>query len=172
MSNNITTLYIKKTATASELKSTQKDFGFAVVSATWAEETVEDLISREWPGEHGEDTYIPQTGLRILAYDIEIGLCYKGKLDTANAKYRELRTYLLGLNGDGAELIIYDPYLKKGRQKVYVKSISDITHNKTDLDEALSIKVTFRVTDPITEVIAVTNAKQEITNLAPDELAN
>lgn len=172
MSTNITTLYFKKTATASEVKSAKRDFGFAVVSTTWAEETVKELVSREWPGEHGEDTYIPPKGLRLQAYDIDVELCYKGDIDTANAKYRELRSYLLGLNDDGADFIIYDPYLKKGRQKVYVKKISDITSSKSDLDEVLKIKITFRVTDPITEIIAVTNTKQEITNLAPDELAN
>lgn len=172
MSTNITTFYFKKTATASGVKSTQRDFGFAVVSTTWANETVKEMVSREWAGEHGEDTYIPPKGLRIQAYDVDVELCYKGDKGTSNAKYRELRSYLLGLDGDGADFIIYDPYLKKGRQKVYVKSISDITAYGTNLDEVLKIKITFRVTDPITEVIAVTNTKQEITNLAPDELAN
>lgn len=172
MSTHKTTLYIKKVSKDSELKSTQKDFGFAVCSTTWADETIKELPKREWPGEHGEDTYIPADGLRLQAYDIEVELSYKGKTDTALAKYKDLRAYLLGLNGDGAEMMIYDPYWKKGRQRVYVKSISDITPNKSDIDEIINVTVTFRVTDPITEVKAVTNSKQEITNLAPDELAN
>lgn len=145
-------LLMQKTKDGSAVKSSLADFGFAVCDIPWPDEEVQEVAVREWPGEHGEDAYIPPGGLKLQAYDVEIEFCYKGAANTAYTKYKALRNYLIGASGDGAELKIYDPYWKKGRQKIYLKKLSDLKPFKTNIDEGLSTKATFRVTDPIAEI--------------------
>lgn len=146
------TLLMKKTTDGSAVKSSLSDFGFAVRDIPWPDEETQEVAVRTWPGRHGEDAYIPPSGLKLQAYDVEVELCYKGAVHTAYAAYKTLRNYLIGANGDGAELRIYDPYWRKGRTRVYVKKISNADPHRSNVDEVLPMKVTFRVTDPITEI--------------------
>lgn len=134
------------------MKSSLDDFGFAVCDIPWPDEEVQEVAVREWPGEHGEDAYIPPVGLKLQAYDVEVQFCYKGDVDTAYAKYKALRDWLTGIDGSGAELRVYDPYWRKGRTGIYVKKFSGLNPRRSNIDEVLSINVTFRVTDPITEI--------------------
>lgn len=134
------------------MKSSLDDFGFAVCDIPWPDEEVHEVAVREWPGEHGEDAYIPPVGLKLQAYDVEVQFCYKGDVDTAYAKYKALRDWLTGIDGSGAELRVYDPYWRKGRTGVYVKKFSGFDPHRSNIDEVLSINATFRVTDPITEI--------------------
>lgn len=146
------TLLMQKTKDGSAVKSSLADFGFAVCDIPWPDEEVQEVATREWPGEDGEDAYVPPTGLKLQAYDVEVEFCYKGNVNTAYAAYKALRDYLIG---EGGFLRIYDPYWKRGRQGVYVKKISGLDLHRTDIDEVLSAKVTFRVTDPKTEIALV-----------------
>lgn len=159
------TLLMQKTQDGSAVKSSLTDFGFAVCSLPWPEEEVQEVAVREWPGEHGEDAYVPPGGLKLQAYDIEAELCYKGAEDTARVKYKALRDYLTGAAGDGAELKIYDPYWKKGRTGVRLLKLSDVAPNRSNLDEVLSVKVTFRVAAPVTEIVPGTDEDGEIITL-------
>lgn len=143
---------MQKTKAGSKVKSSLADFGFAVRDIPWQDEEVQEVATRMWPGEHGEDAYIPPGGLKLQAYEVEIEFCYKGAVNTANAKYNALRDYLMGIAGDGAELRIYDPYWRRGRTKVYLKKISDRDPHRSDADDVLTLKATFRVTDPKTEI--------------------
>lgn len=145
-------LLMQKTKDGSAVKSSLDDFGFAVCDIPWPDEEVQEVAVREWPGEHGEDAYIPPGGLKLQAYDVEIEFCYKGAVNTANTKYNALRDYLMGIAGDGAELRIYDPYWKRGRTNVYLKKISDRDPHRSNTDEVLKMKATFRVADPKTEI--------------------
>lgn len=146
------TLLMQKTTDGSTVKSSLVDFGFAVCDIMWPDDDVQDVAVRKWPGEHGEDAYIPPSGLKLQAYDVEMQFCYKGDVNTAHAKYKALRDWLMGIDGSGAELSVYDPYWRKGYTKMYVKKFSDCDSHRSNIDEVLSMKVTFRVTDPITEI--------------------
>lgn len=146
------TLLMQKTKAGSNVKSSLTDFGFAVRDIPWPDEEVQEVATRMWPGEHGEDAYIPPGGLKLQTYEVEIEFCYKGAVDTANTKYNALRDYLMGISGDGAELRIYDPYWRRGRTKVYLKKISDRDPHRSDADDVLTLKATFRVTDPKNEI--------------------
>lgn len=77
-------LLMQGAADGSEVKSSLDNFGFAVCGIEWPELEVKELTTRKWPGEHGEDAYIPPSGLKFAAYDVEASLCFKGLKHTAN----------------------------------------------------------------------------------------
>lgn len=142
-------LLLRKAKDGSVVKSSLSDFGFAVRGISWPEDEIEEVATREWPGEHGEDAYISPDGLKLKAYDLEVEFCYKGGVNTAYEAYTTLRDYLIG---DGGFMLVYDPYWRKGRQGVYVKKFHDHDPHRTNIDEVLTMKVTFRVTDPKNEI--------------------
>lgn len=146
------TLLIQKIKDGSTVKSSLDDFGFAVREIPWPEVETQEVAVRQWPGMDGEDAYIPPAGLKLQAYDVEVQFIYQGEKNTAYAAYKSLRTYLTGANGDGAELRVFDPYWKRGRQKIHVRKFGEFKPVRTNVDEALGMKVTLRVTDPKTEV--------------------
>lgn len=158
-------LYMQKTKSGSAVKSSLADFGFAVCDIPWPSDKTQEVAKRVWPGEHGEDAYVPPGGLKLQAYDLEVEFCYKGATGTAYAKYKALRNYLIGASGDGAELKIYDPYWKRGRTNVRLLEIGDLEPHRDNAGEVLSAKVKFRVADPMTEIGAGTNASGEIISL-------
>lgn len=159
------TLWMQKTIDGSTVKDSFSAYGFAVCEIQWPDEETQDVAVREWPGEHGEDAYIPQTGLKLMAYDMDVEFCYKGGVETADAAYTVFRNYLTGIDRSGSELMIYDPYWKRGRQGVRVKKIANLEPLRSNIDEAVSCKVTFRVADPIAEVVAGTDIDGEIISL-------
>lgn len=145
-------LLMQKTKEGSAVKSSLADFGFAVRDIPWPDEEVQEVAVREWPGEDGEDAYVPPGGLKLQAYDVEIEFCYKGAVNTAYTKYNALRDYFMGIAGDGAEFRIYDPYWRKGRESVRLKKMSDLDPHRSNIDDVLSFKAAFRVADPRTEI--------------------
>lgn len=353
------TLLMQKTKGGSAVKSSLSDFGFVVCDIPWPDEETEEVATRTWPGQHGEDAYIPPSGLKLKAYEVEVEFCYKGRtgvsnllngtglgksgwkvqymldtdgLDVSNrvspwtcdkpymaagysglglttggiaskgivtfksagwpllpgkvytlsfgivvpmdtdhidvylgkdgawetkatdfkriypkgginyyslqftvnnnppvadamcvvfncndsvhgdamadyppntgieifnlkldrgiiehpewtpssedvasgsfpewrdvsSAFKFLRNYLIGASGDGAELRIYDPYWRKGRQNVYVKKIHDFDPHRSNVDEVLPMKVTFRIADPMTDIGVGTNSNGDIISL-------
>lgn len=142
-------LLIQKTEGGSAVKSSLDDFGFVVCDIPWPDEETEELATRKWPGEDGEDVYMSPDGQKLQAYDVVAEFCYKGDVNTANSAYKAFRDYLMGAGGF---LCIYDPYWKRGRRGVYVKKFHDRDPHRSNIDEVLRIKVTLRVTDPKTEI--------------------
>lgn len=108
------TLLMQKTKDGSAVKSSLSDFGFAIGEIPWPDEETEEVAVRTWPGEHGEDAYIPPGGLKLQAYDVEVEFFYKGVIYTAYEAYKALRDYMTGAKGDGAEMLVYDPYWRRG----------------------------------------------------------
>lgn len=156
---------MQKSKDGSAVKDSLGAFGFAVCDIPWPDEETQDVSTREWPGEHGEDAYIPPSGLKLKAYDIEVEFCYKGAINTAYSAYKALRNYLTGIDGSGGELRIYDPYWRKGRKGVHVKKFGDLSPFRSNVDEGVSVKVTFRVADPVTEIEATKDADGNIISL-------
>ena len=146
------TLLMQKMKQGSPVKDSLRDFGIVCTSIPFipCEETKE-LPTRDWPGENGEDTYIPEK-LPVSAYDMEVELCYKGGLGTCYTKIRSFLDYLKGNDGSGAALKIYSPFTGIGRQNVYFKSMGDIEFGKSNIDEVLTFSLVFRVTDPVTDI--------------------
>lgn len=169
------TLWMQKTKEGSEVKDSLSAFGFAVCAIPWPSEETEDVAVRVWPGRHGEDAYISPSGLKLKAYDVEVEFCFKSSVlslqsseGSAYEAYKALRNYLTGIDGTGGELMIYDPYWRKGRTKVRVKKIGDLDPHRSNVDEVLSCKVTFRVADPITEITAGRDMNGNIVSLGAE----
>lgn len=168
---------MQKIKDGSSVKDSLGSFGFAVNEIPWPSEETQEPNVRTWPGEHGEDAYIPPTGLKLKAYDLEVEfLCKSGAEAPAQGQingsayeaYKALRNYLTGIDGTGGELKIYDPYWGKGRTKVYLKKISDLEPFRTNVDEGVSVKATFRVTDPMTEIVIGKDANGNIISLGAE----
>lgn len=154
---------IQKDGASAPVKNTLVAFGFATAEIGWPTLETKEPFSREWPGEDGEDVYIPAAGLPLKAFDVEIEFLYRGGIDTAMQKFLLFRDYLTGADGSGAWLKIYDPYWAIG-YVVFIRKMTDLSPFRTNADEGMSFKVTFRVTDPRARVVAgVTNG--EIVNL-------
>lgn len=141
---------MKKNKDGSEVVSSLLDFGFAVSEIPWPDDTVKELATRQWPGEDGEDVYIPPSGLKLEAFDLEVKFCFKGLINKACIAHEALRDYLTGADGDGVEMSVFDPYWGIGRTKVRLLKIIDRSQHRTTVDEELSMTVVFRVADPKT----------------------
>lgn len=78
------TLLMQKAASGSAVKSSLEDFGFAVCEIEQPDVETEELATREWPGEDGEDVYISPDGQKLQAYDVEVKLTHKHRIETTN----------------------------------------------------------------------------------------
>lgn len=132
--------------------------------------TTKKLPVRTWYDEHGDDTYIPRQ-LKMEAYDAEFEMAYKG-LELATQPFNlshafvQINAFLEwlsgndGAGGNGAEISIYSPYAGIGRQGCYLSKISDESPHLQVAQERgnvynetiVTFKVTFRVTDPVTNI--------------------
>lgn len=131
---------------------------------------VKELAKRDWPDEHGEDTYFPPKTV-MKAYDAEFTMAYKGQeladnpfnLALAFQHIRQFKQWLTGNNteeGSGSELKIYSPHSTIGRQGCYLTEISDeepCVQTKQEggnlyHENVVTFKVKFRVTDPVTDI--------------------
>ena len=132
------------------------------------------LSVRDWKDEHGEDAYIPAK-LMFEPYDMEFEMAYVGKEVATNPfdcslaleKIDAFKKWLTGSddltnhpNGTGASLTIYSPYTTIGRQGCYLLEVSDeephvqLKQEATNMynENVITFKLTFRVTDPTTNV--------------------
>jgi hypothetical protein len=111
---------------------------------------IKDLSNRDFANEDGEDTYFPLK-LTQKAFDIDLELAYKGSIGEICANLTSFIQYLTGTDtdeGSGTELCIYDNNSGKGYAGCYLKSSSDDDFNKSNCDEVMPFKLTFRVTKP------------------------
>lgn len=172
-------LYIRKTnnsGTMSAVIDTNEQFG--VVCAAGLPLRVygspKELPENDWHDADGKEVFIPDAGLPVQAYDMEVTFYCKGTYAGTThggtaANVKAFLDYLLGRDGNGADLTIYDTYTGLGRQNVTVSSISDDVYFRdivtipteeddgtvvsTDrADEFAVFKVTFTVHDPVTQV--------------------
>jgi len=111
-----------------------------------------ELPKRDWLDEDGEDTFFPSQ-LAMAAYDLDVEFGYKGAMDSANVAVRSFLDYLTGRDGSGTYLSVYDTYTKIGKRGVYVKGVKqDVFVRNTSEGDVVTFTVTFRVTDPTTEI--------------------
>lgn len=115
-------------------------------------------------GDTGMEDYPANTGIELYdlkleegandspewtpyAEDVEAGNFPEWR--DANTALRLLRDYLIGAGG---LVKLYCPYLRKGWGGAYLKKFHDIEVARSGIDEIVSVNVSFRVTDPKTEV--------------------
>ena len=124
-------------------------------------EEVKEPAKRSYFDEHGDDEYIPSTGLFLEAYTIKVKLGCKllaGKDQTKfNKSVSDVRQsvgdFLAYLRSSGM-IKLYSTYTRIGRQNVRLESVSDnATWQSDDQGEFLIFEVTFKVNDPVTDVV-------------------
>lgn len=144
---------MQKMSDDAPVKDSLEAFGMVCTSFPFKTDGgTKDLPTRDWNGEDGEDTYIPDV-LPLKAYDLEAKMCYKGDIATAYDKLMLFREYLTGEDGNGATLKVYNSHTRIGRQRIYLLEIGDPEFNQSDIDEVLTFTLNFRVTDPRTSII-------------------
>lgn len=130
-----------------------------------------ELPKKDYYDEHGDNVFIPNK-LMFEGYDAEFELAYQGQelasnpLNMSNglAQIDAFKKWLSGndtLAGSGATLDIYSPFSTIGRQNCYLLEISDENpflqlkedNGNTYNENVITFKVTFRVTDPMTNVV-------------------
>ena len=130
---------------------------------------------RSWNDEHGDDEYIPSTGLWLDAYEMTVEFGCKildsaigSSSDEEVAHVDDVRTavgsFLEYLRQSGM-MKMYSTHTRIGRQNVRFVSVSDDAHWETEVhyetingvrtevkEEFLIFKVTFKVNDPKTDI--------------------
>ena len=129
------------------------------------------LPVRDWSDEDGEDVYIPSC-LKVQAYDAEFELAYRGEelsdnpfdVHLAASRIASFRRWLIGADtqaGSGADLKIYSPFTRVGRQHCYLLKLSDkdlhvhLKQSGSNVynENVATFKAVFRVCDPVTDIV-------------------
>lgn len=132
-----------------------KDIPFKII------ENVKEPAIRTWNDEHGDDEYIPEEGLYVSAYtmEVEFGCKVMPSLNDDNelipsvANVRiNVGAFLEYLRTSGM-MNMYSSYTRIGRQNVRLQSVGSDAQWWSDEDgEFLIFKVTFKVNDPVTNI--------------------
>ena len=72
---------------------------------------------------------------------------------TAYDKVVSFLGYLIGEDGNGSTLKVYNPHTNIGRRNLYFLGASDYDFHSTKDGDSVTFKVKFRVTDPKTEIV-------------------
>ncbi len=149
------TLLMRKTG--GSVKDSLVDFHMATGDVAWpAEVQVKDPGVLDCPGESGERTFFPDVA-SFEAYDLKVEFKCRAEDCRLYELFKAFRNYLTGIDGTGTRLTLYSPYCGVGRQDVWVKSISDVEFRRDNIGEYASLEATFRVADPVTDIILTTD---------------
>lgn len=145
-------LLMQKMYMGATIKDSLEDFGIVCTEMPFAPFTeTKKIPTRDWPEEDGEDVYVPSR-LPRNAYDMEIGLCYKGGSKSAYDGIKKFIDYLTGEDGETPVLKIYSPFTGIGRENVYLKEYDDDAFFFNEEEDVVLFSMTFRVTDPKTDI--------------------
>lgn len=122
---------------------------------------IKNLVSQDWPDEHGEDVFLPTTGIVNKAYDYDVEFIYYSDDGMATERIREFCEEI-----KGKWLQIYDTYTKIGRTGVYVMEFDPdptFVRRKIQLKtmegkanvhrDYAYFKVKFRINNPNTNIV-------------------
>lgn len=126
-----------------------------------------DLAARDWPGESGEDVFIPDV-LPLKPYDLEVKMVYVGPLSKSYDNIVAFRDYLTGDDGLGASISIYNSHTHIGRRGCHWLDMSNPVFSKEEDEEVLQFALKIRVSDPKTKIVAQFSMDgQECTLITP-----
>lgn len=160
-------VYIQKIGTGSPVKETIADFDIYCADMPFKLFVEAKAPSkRDWFDEHGDDEYIPNGGLKLKAYTMDVRFCCKGDKYSSNAKIKKFINYLSGLDGSGAEMKMYCTWTKIGRKGIRFDKLNDKAELLRDEDgDTLVFTITFKVNDPITDITPIIDTHNIVTNL-------
>ena len=119
-------------------------------------EKVKTPAVRTWADEHGDDEYIPSTGLYLESYTMQVEFGCK-KTSTVDNVRLMVGQFLSYLRSSGM-LKIYSSYTRIGRQDVRLSSVGNEVTWKTSsrvdggTEEFAIFTVEFKVNDPVSDV--------------------
>ena len=120
-----------------------------------------EVSARNWMDEDGLDEYISPDGLRMAYYDLDVTFCFKGSKFEANPCVTEFLKFIVK-----GKMMLYSEYLGIGRRHVrYLKVNDDATLVRSDDGDILYFTVTFRVGDPVTEVVTTADEDGNVNGL-------
>lgn len=153
MAETRNTLLIRKGGVT---KSTFDDFGFATGEIPFPGSfEIKGFAERDCPGEDGERVYFPDQSY-IKGYDLKVEFKTQYNIYGIYDRYRAFVNYLTGRDGTGTEMEVYSPWYRVGRKGVYAKAIEEsrfVRDDDNDSNSMIAIEVTFRITDPITDIL-------------------
>lgn len=160
-------VYIQKIGAGSPVKETIADFDIYCADMPFKLFVEAKAPSkRDWFDEHGDDEYIPNGGLKLKAYTMDVRFCCKGDKYSSNEKIKKFINYLTGLDGSGAEMKIYCTWTKIGRKGIRFDKLNDKAELLRDEDgDTLVFTITFKVNDPITDIIPIIDTHNIVTTL-------
>ncbi len=160
-------VYIQKIGTGSPVKETIADFDIYCADMPFKLFVEAKAPSkRDWYDEHGDDEYIPNGGLKLKAYTMDVRFCCKGDKYSSNEKIKKFINYLSGLDGSGAEMKMYCTWTKIGRKGIRFDKLNDKAELLRDEDgDTLVFTITFKVNDPITDITPIIDTHNIVTNL-------
>lgn len=160
-------VYIQKIGTGSPVKETIADFDIYCADMPFKLFVEAKAPSkRDWFDEHGDDEYIPNGGLKLKAYTMDVRFCCKGDKYSSNEKIKKFINYLSGLDGSGAEMKMYCTWTKIGRKGIRFDKLNDKAELLRDEDgDTLVFTITFKVNDPITDITPIIDTHNIVTNL-------
>lgn len=128
------------------------------------------LPERVWPGKDGKDVYVPEGGIPLEDYDIEVEFVYKGTFEKISSDMQGFINFIRGRNSGatGGRLCVYDEHVGFGRKDVTVTDVDPQTYeaDDSDPDALFDFKVTFHVCDPATDVTLTKDATtKKVTDL-------
>lgn len=160
-------VYIQKTREGSAVRETIADFDIYCADMPFRLFVeAKEPSKRDWADEHGDDEYIPEDGLKMKAYTMDVKFCCKGDKYSSNEKIRKFISYLTGMDGTGAELKMYCTWTKIGRKGIRFDKLNDKAELVRDGDgDILVFTITFKVNDPTTDVLPIVDANNEVKEL-------
>lgn len=104
-----------------------------------------------WLDEHGDDEYIPSTGVYLEAYTMKVD--FGCKLTSAVSDVREKVGLFLTYLRESGMLMLYSSHTRIGRKNVRLSSVPDDAKWKNEGgEEWLVFSVIFKVNDPVTDI--------------------
>jgi len=132
---------------------TEKEFSIVLLNTSFPKAgKLKEPYNNDWKDENGEETFIPDV-LCLAAYDTELEFGYKGGRRTAYQAYMRFIDFLTGRDGNGARLNIYDPTTRCGYCGCWLREPDDVTFTYNNLEDVLTWKMTFRVTEPESGIV-------------------
>nr|WP_315091208.1 hypothetical protein [uncultured Prevotella sp.]DAJ99713.1 MAG TPA: hypothetical protein [Caudoviricetes sp.] len=154
---NYDKVYIQKMKEGAAVKETVADFDIYCAEIPFRLFVeAKDPSKRDWMDEHGDDEYIPDSGLKLKAYTMDVKFCCKGDKFSSNAKIQKFVEYLTGMDGSGAVMMMYCTWTKIGRRGIRFDKLNDKAELVRDGDgDTLVFTITFKVNDPVSNITPI-----------------
>lgn len=142
-------IYLQEESDGAEVKDTIADFGMYVSESPFKPcDSVKEPTKRDWYDEDGDDEYVPTEGLRMQSYENKVKFLFKGDAFDATEKTKDFVEYLR----TSGLMKMYCEFNQIGRRHVRLKSIDPTLYRDTTDGDILTLAVTFKFNDPLTDI--------------------